>query len=323
MNFVRKLAPFVVFGCIVAAGGVIFLQRNNILDYLALRGYEPPAQIKALASNTTMTPYGERLFFVNRPVLSAKDVFNQQCTDTTDHVATLGCYTGDRRGIYLYDVTDARLNGVEEVTAAHEMLHQAYDRLSVREKERINSLLQAHYEQLADPGILEQMDTYKKTEPDQLLNEMHSIFGTQIRELPTELAAYYEQYFTNRLTIVGYYEQYRAEFDQRRKQIQIYDAELDNIKSQIESHKTNLKSREAQLSIERAKLDAHMAQNDIAAYNAGVPGFNSLVNAYRAEVNKTNQIINEFNRILDARNAIAIQEQELQQALDSQVEQAQ
>ncbi len=316
----RRLAPLLVLVCLLAGGGVLFAKRNNILDYLALRGYQPPAAIQTLAAETTMTPIAERLFFVNKPVLAEKKLFNQHCTDGIDQVATLGCYKGDRRGIYLYDVTDARLNGVEEVTAAHEMLHQAYDRLSAAEKQRVDALLQAYYEQLKDPFILDQMETYKKTEPGQLVNEMHSIFGTQVHTLPPDLETYYKQYFTDRTKIIAFYEQYQAEFTKRRTQIAAYDAQLDSLKDQIETHKASLKRREAQLTAQRNQLDALLDQNRIAEYNQAVPGFNDLVNGYRAEVSETNRVINEFNNVLDARNAIAVQEQELQKALDSQID---
>ncbi len=318
----RRIAPLIVLACLVTGGWILFANRNGILDYLTLRNYQPPAAIQALATETTMTPSAEHLFFVNKPVLAEKKLFNQHCTDGSDQVATLGCYKGDRRGIYLYDVTDARLNGVEEVTAAHEMLHQAYDRLAPAEKQRVDGLLQTYYEQLTDPFILDQMETYKKTEPDQLVNEMHSIFGTQVRDLPAELETYYQQYFTDRSKIVGFYDQYQAEFTQRRKQIADYDAQLDSLKSQIDTHKASLKSRESQLSAERKKLDALLDENRVAEYNQAVPGFNDLVNAYRAEVSETNRVIAEFNDILDARNAIAVQEEELQKALDSQVDTA-
>ena len=35
---------------------------------------------------------------------------------------------------YIYNVNDERLNGLKEVTAAHEMLHAAYERLPESDK---------------------------------------------------------------------------------------------------------------------------------------------------------------------------------------------
>ncbi len=47
--------------------------------------------------------------------------------------AILGCYNPSSRDIYIYNVTNSELDGVKEVTAAHEMLHAAWERLSESE----------------------------------------------------------------------------------------------------------------------------------------------------------------------------------------------
>lgn len=323
MSFLRRSWQYMVLVLIIGGGATILWQRNTILDHFALRNYQSSAEVTQLVTDTSMTPYAKRLFYVNHPVLQDKDEFNAHCTDETDQVATLGCYLGDRGGIFLYNVTDERLAGVEQVTAAHEMLHQAFDRLSSKEKQRITALLEAYNAQLTDPTIQGQMESYKDIEPTELVNEMHSIFGTQVKDLPAELETYYAQYFTDRSQIVDFYAHYRAEFDQRRQQIQAYDNQLAGIKKQIETHKSNLSSREQTLRNQRAQLDRYLEADQIVSYNAAVPGFNALVNAYRSEVNETNRLINEFNSILDARNAIAVQEQELQKALDSKIDSAQ
>ena len=78
-----------------------------------------------------MTDKGRNLFYVYDPQLLDKDGFNTQCTIEEQSIV-LGCYDGS--GIYLYDISDVRLEGVEEVTSAHEMLHAAYGRLSAKEK---------------------------------------------------------------------------------------------------------------------------------------------------------------------------------------------
>jgi hypothetical protein len=322
MGFVRRTWQYFLLALIIAGGAVLFWQRDNALDYLAMRGYTPSADIQQIVAETTMTPFAERLFYVNRPLLEEKDAFNTHCTDDTDQIATLGCYTGNRQGIFLYNVTDDRLSGVEQVTAAHEMLHQAYDRLGPGEKERVDGLLKAFNATLTDPVITGQMESYKELAPTELVNEMHSIFGTQVKDLPAELETYYKKYFVSRMQVIDFYTRYRTEFDLRRQQIKTYDDQLASIKTQIEVHKKSLEAKETMLDQRRVQLDQYLDNDQIVAYNATVPGFNALVNAYRAEVNETNALISQFNSILDARNAIAIQERELQQALDSHIEAA-
>lgn len=315
----RRIWPYILLVCLLAAGGGLWAKHNEVFDWVAARGYQPSSTVEKLVNDTTMTPYATRLFYANRPEVEGKDAFNKHCTDPSEQVAVLGCYTGDRRGIYLFDVTDARLDGIEQVTAAHEMLHQAYDRLSGKERDRINALLQEYHDTKASQALKDKIGSYKDSEPDALQNEMHSIFGTEAQDLPSELEVYYQQYFTDRQKVLAFHVQYQSEFDKRHAQIEAYDKQLATMKAEIETHKGNLKSKESQLKQRREQLDAYLASNQIETYNAAVPGFNSLVVAYRSELQKTNNLVDEFNRILGERNALAVQERQLEQAIDSHV----
>ena len=322
MKFVRRALPYVLL-VLLSAGTVVFwTHHNQFLDWLASRGYQPSAEIQKLVTDTGMTPYATELFYANRPAVEAKAEFNQHCTDPSEQVAVLGCFTGNRMGIYVYDVTDERLQGIEQVTAAHEMLHQAYQRLNKKEKTRINGLLQEYHDLHASQKLKDKIASYKKSEPDQLQNEMHSIFGTEASDLPAELETYYKQYFGDRKQVLALYQKYQAEFDQRIAQIEAYDARLTELKDNIEANKKELSDREKELRQKRNQLDAYLAANRIPEYNAAVPPFNSLVVAYRNLVDQTNNMVDEFNSTLAQRNALAVQERQLEAAIDSKVDTA-
>jgi chromosome segregation ATPase len=322
MRFVRRILPSVLLVLLVASGVVLWFRQNEIFDWLATRGYEPTAAVASMVTDTTMTPYAKQLFYANRPDIENKQEFNQHCTDPSDQVAVLGCYTGNRRGIYIYAVTDERLSGIEQVTAAHEMLHQAYQRLDKAEKNRVNGLLQEYFDLKADQKIKDKINSYKESEPDQLQNEMHSIFGTEIRDLSPELEQYYKQYFANREQILALHDKYQSEFDKRIAQINSYDAQLSELKAKIEANKKQIESLEKQLRQERAQMDSYLESNRIAEYNAAVPGFNAQVVVYRDLVDETNGLIDQFNAILATRNALAIQERQLENAVDSSLQSA-
>lgn len=322
MKFARRALPYVTLVLIVALGYGFWLKHNDILDWAAARGYQPSAVVQNLASDTTMTPYAQQLFYANRPVVEAKKEFNRHCTDPSEQVAVLGCFTGNRLGIYLYDVTDDRLDGIEDVTAAHEMLHQAWQRLNHKEKTRIAGLLQEYHDLKASEKLRGKISSYKDDEPAQLQNEMHSIFGTEAPDLPAELEEYYSQYFADRKKVLALHQKYQAEFDQRIAQIEAYDEHLTDLKNRIESNKQELDVSEKDLRNRRNQLDAYLAQNRIAEYNAAIPGFNSAVVAYRNMVDQTNSLVDEFNRTLGERNALAVQERQLEAAIDSKVDSA-
>jgi hypothetical protein len=319
MRFVRRILPYILLVCLLVGGVSLWLKHAEFFDWIATRGYQPSSTVEALVTDATMTPYAKRLFYANRPDVEGKDAFNKHCTDPSEQVAVLGCYTGDRRGIYLFDVTDARLDGIEQVTAAHEMLHQAYDRLSRSERSRINALLQDYNDNKATQALKDKIASYKDSEPEALQNEMHSIFGTEASDLPAELEDYYKQYFADRQKVLAFHRQYQSEFDQRHAQIEAYDKQLATMKTEIQTRKSNLKSSEAELKERRAQMDQYLAANQIDTYNAAVPGFNSLVVSYRNELQKTNALVDEFNHILGERNALAVQERQLEQAIDSHV----
>lgn len=322
MKLARRVFLYVLLVLVVVFGVGFWLKHNELLDWVAARGYEPTSAVAQLVADTTMTPYAERLFYANRPLIEGKQEFNGHCTDPSEQVAVLGCFTGNRLGIYLYDVTDERLGGIEHVTAAHEMLHQAYQRLDRAEKTRINGLLQEYHDLKASQRLKDKITSYKHSAPDQLQNEMHSIFATEAADLPAELEEYYKQYFVSRQQVLALHQKYQAEFDQRLAQISDYDAQLTNLKIQIEANKSSLDSREQELNQRRAQLDAYLAANKISEYNSAVSGFNSLVAAYRNLVNSTNSMVDEFNRLLAERNDLAVQERQLEAAIDSSVDTA-
>lgn len=322
MKFVRRIFPYALLVIILSAGVIFWFKHNEVLDWAAARGYQPSPVMLQLVGETTMTPYAERLFYANRPVVATKAEFNQNCKDPSEQVAVLGCFTGNRLGIYIYDVTDSRLHGIEHVTAAHEMLHQAYQRLGKQEKTRIGGLLQEYHDLTASRSLKDKIATYKHAGQEQLQNEMHSIFGTEADDLPVELEEYYRLYFKDRQKILALYKKYQSEFDKRISKIKDYDVRLENLKSGIETNKQKLQAREAELRIRRAQLDAYLAANQIEQYNAAVPAFNNLVDSYRSLINTTNGMVNQFNRLLDERNELAVQERELEDAIDSSIDAA-
>jgi hypothetical protein len=296
--------------------------RQNIVDYLKLRNYSPPAEVAALATETTMNAYGRKIFYVNAPAIDSKSVFKSSCPNNGgEQSIVLGCYHGNQGGIYLLNVSDPRLSGVKEVTAAHEMLHGAYDRLSSVDKTSLNEMLQSYYDTgLKDKRIKDTVDAYRKTEPNDVVNEMHSIFGTEVRNLPAPLEAYYARYFTNRSAVVAFAEKYQSVFSTRQLAVERYDAQLTSLKAGIASQEAALQTRQAAINQSQSDLQQKRASGQVAGYNAGVPAYNALVAQYNADVAALKSAISQFNTIVSARNAVAVEESELASALNTNVE---
>ena len=312
MKYVRR-GLYVLLPLLIVLVG--WTQRFEINDWWRLRGYDPPARIVQLADQTAMTDLGRKLFYVNHPELNDKQTFNDNCTISEQSIV-LGCYVNSQ-GIYLYDVTDERLLGVHQVTAAHEMLHAAYDRLGMDEKTRVDKLTQEVFEQLNDARLNATIQAYRDRDPSVIPNELHSILATEVETLPTELEDYYKQYFTDRQTVVRYSRQYEAAFQERKDKIAAFDAQLAAIRQEIETNEAELTSLSAQISADRAELDALLAARDYQRYNSRVPGFNQKVRNYNATVNEIRAAIDTHNQLVIDRNAVALEENELVEAIDS------
>jgi uncharacterized protein YukE len=296
----------------------VTLRPYAIPDWIKLHGYAPPANIVALAEDNSMTDAARHLLYINHSTLEGKTAFRQSCPSASEKTIIIGCYEQHQKGIHILAVDDQRLMGVEQVTAAHEMLHAAYERLSSDDKKRINTML-ADYQKngLKDQRVLGAIESYKKTEPGQELNEIHSMFGTEIADLPVDLETYYAQYFTDRQKVVGFADSYQDAFTSRESAIETYDTDLKTQETQIKANTRSLEEQEKSLEDERDSLDSLRRQGEVAVYNAGVLPFNQAVAAYNKLLADTRAMIEQYNALVAKRNAIAAQTVELQKAIDS------
>lgn len=298
----------------ISGSGLAIAKRQDITDWFILRNYNPTSEIAALSERTTMSPLGQKLFYVYDPQLLDKEGFNFHCT-TTEQTIVLGCYDG--QGIYLYSIVDDQLDGVEEVTSAHEMLHAAYDRLSSKEKQRVDALVESAVNDGASARILKLIESYRTRDPLSLNNEMHSIVGTEMRDIPDELEQYYSRYFLNRQKVVEYSEKYEEVFTSIQNRVDQIDADLLLRKSEIDNLETALEAQAKELQAWEARLSAYRAQNKIAQYNSEVNGYNSGVNSYNASLARVRKLIAEYNQLVIDRNDLAVQQNHLIKSLDS------
>ncbi|HEX5447994.1 MAG TPA: hypothetical protein VFW90_02220 [Candidatus Saccharimonadales bacterium] len=199
------------------------------------------------------------------------------------------------------------------------MLHSAYDRLSDSDKNYVDGLLQKFYKTVRDQRIIDEVNGYEETEPDAVVNEMHSIFGTEVASLPAPLENYYDKYFTNRRVVTDFASNYRAEFTSREGKVKADDARLSQMKVQIDAQEKSLNSQLKQINADRAKLDSLRNSGQIDKYNAMVQSFNSEVEAYNAGVGELKEDIASYNRLVAERNSIAADLASLGKSIDTRL----
>ena len=304
----------------LALMGLLFAYRQDVYDWWRLKGYTAPAEVAQLADQDTMTPYARHMFYLNHPeLLSSVNSFRSRCSQN-ENAIVLGCYHPTQNGIFVYNVQDPKLQGVTQVTSAHETLHAIYGRLGSQEKARVDKMLQDYYENgLDDQQVRDEIEQYKQSEPDAVLDEMHSIFGTEVASLPKPLEDYYKKYFSNRSAIIAYQQKYQSEFTRRRDAVAQDDARLAAMKDEIDNREAQLTAQLDQLRATKDRLDNLRSAGETSAYNALVPTYNAQVDSYNNGVASLRALISRYNQLVDERNAIAGEINTLDKALDTRL----
>ena len=315
-----KLATLLFTLLLVAAFGVAALNAQNIQDWWKLRGYQPPSAVAQLADQDTMNAYTRHLFYLNKPqLLDTVTSFRKYCPENKDTIV-LGCYHPGQNGIFVYNVQDPSLAGVQQVTAAHEVLHAVYARLSARDRNDLDSQLQNFYQHgLTNQRVIAEVKLYQQTEPTDVMDEMSCTFGTEVASLPAPLEAYYKRFFTNRAAIVGYEQQYEGEFTSRQSAISNDDQQLAAMKQQIDSQEASLTALLNQINADQSRLDGLLSSGQTTAYNAAADSYNSEIDRYNEGVNSLQTAIDGYNRLVAARNLIAGQLTTLSSAIDTRL----
>lgn len=301
---------------------ILFLWTNKfaLFDWYVLRTYAPSTQVAELATRSGMSADGTKIFYAHQPKITNQEEFNAACT-VGEETIVLGCYTGYDfaidTDIYIYNVDKIELNGVQEVTAAHEMLHAAYDRLSNSERQRVDAMTTTMVKKINNPRIIKLIEGYQERDPASVTNELHSILATEIANLDPELEEYYSRYFTDRQRVVNLSMQYESVFETAKNEAQRILGELSLRKSEITNRESQIETDYNNLNAARSRLELLKASNDIAGYNAAVPGYNQLVSSYNQNVAAVKRLIDEYNSLVAVYNEKVGRQQDLVNSIDS------
>lgn len=238
-----------------------FDNPQRVSDQLTVWSFEPSSAVAGYIERASLTEHGEFLFLASEPSVLDPAAFEGACGDRHEGVGILGCYHPSNGLIILYDVTDPRLDGMEEVTAAHEMLHAAWHRLSQAEQTELGALLDAEAAKLADDvAFAERMAFYARVEPGERQNELHSIIATEVFEVSEELEEYFSLYFGDRQAIVQLHVVSHAVFVDLKARTDALVAQIDELQAGIEADYAGYLSASDVLSADVARFNRR-AQN--------------------------------------------------------------
>lgn len=254
----RRGLLFFLLATLLLGASLGWANRQYIEDRIAAANFSPTPEMAAVMDRIALSEGADVIFRATHPTLEKSELFADQCAavihQESDQV--VGCFTGSN--IHLFEITDERLEGMVEVTAAHELLHAAFKRLSDSERLALTRELEAEYERQKriNPDLEERMSVYSDLNRDAFANELHSVLGTEVADLSPDLEKYYASYFRDRSAILSLFSKYDAYFNQ-------LDAERTALKNELNTLGAEISSRS----------EAYQQERD--AYNADVAAFNS------------------------------------------------
>ncbi|NTW61327.1 hypothetical protein HGB24_01390 [Candidatus Saccharibacteria bacterium] len=315
----KIIIDVVMSALMIAASLFLVLNRQYVLDQINVWSFKPSDSIIALENRSGMNSYGKFLFLASHPLIDGTQSFNNECEKAENTVSILGCYNGSR--IYVYDVTSSDLDGIKEVTSAHEMLHAAYDRLSSNEKNQLQPLLEAEYEKLeSNKDYADRMDFYSRTEPGEKYNELHSVIGTEVSDIDPKLETYYKRYFSNRSNCTTFYKKYSDVFRSLKDKANALLNELNSLNTSINADLSTYNSTLSQLNADISSFNRLAS----SGYFESQTEFNKAKSLLEARISKLestratiNSSIEKYNSLLAEYNSNAAESNKLYDSIDS------
>ncbi len=309
----REVAAILVT-TLVLTGAYAFLQSRFFQDLWKSWRYDESSMVSEIRRELELTEKGKRIFLATQPALEEAESFNEHCNSHEVEVSLLGCYTNDQ--MYIYEVQLPELVDSHKVTAAHELLHAVWARMSGGERKEVEKWL-SKVRQENSEWVEEELKLYDETAQ---MEELYTRVGTKLREIPEELEEHYRKYFQNRLKIVEFYENYQAPFQKlqdenqalREKVLQLgeeidagkeeYDRRIAGLKVRIERYNecadtAGCFKSMAEFQKQRAELEAEDAalENLRLELNAKIDENNKAVAEYQENVKKLGNLSDAMN----------------------------
>ncbi len=311
-----KLISLVIFVALL-----FFVRSYTFTDWLDGLGYTPSSEMSSLISSLKLTSRAERIAMATQPVLQNRDEFSTSGCNDMSESSTLGCYSANK--IYVYDSENEELDGLEESTLAHELLHAAWDRIYFFEQDELKTELEGFYQAHKD----DLADYMKNYDQEQYYTELHSVIGTQYKseDLPERLKAHYRAFFEDYDSVYGYYEKYNSTFSK-------INDELAELEKEINAARKEINAREAQY-----KKDVDQLNSDIDEFNARADNYYGTEADFNRErqalitrqsnlesyYNVTSGLVDAVNEKIAIYNKKALHHNDLIKSIDSKTESTQ
>lgn len=303
---------------LIVGASWLYFNRQFVADQVTVWSFEPSMAVETIEQRIKLTDQGTFYFYVTQPVVVGAEDFNVDCPRQEADSPILGCYTEGK--MYIYDIKNTQLDGIKEVTAAHEMLHAVWERMSPAEQERLGKLLLEDYQKYRTEELTSRIAYYERTQPGEVINELHSILPTEFRTLSPELEEYYAQFFNDRQLIVLLNEQYSSVFNNLVAEIDRLLAEITALGEQIErdraEYNASVLALDQEITSFNRRADAG-SFSSISQFNSERSVLVGRSNALESFNQRLSDDIDRYNRMLEEYETVAAQLESLNRSIDS------
>ncbi|MBQ3474094.1 hypothetical protein IJH24_01545 [Candidatus Saccharibacteria bacterium] len=294
---------------------VIVLNRQVIIDFVRGGFYKPTAEMEQIRYDLNLTSKGELIFNASKPELSTREDFNEKCRAEDEVSAILGCYT--EQAIYVYNIDDKELDGILELTTAHELLHAVYERMNVWERDGLKDLLEKVYAENRE-ALGEEVNLYDSVEQ---LEEIYVRAGTEIKKLPEELEKHYAGIFKDQDKVVSFYDKYIKVFREIEDEFEFLEKEMNELNVEID---TKTADYEDGVTVLNKDIDEfNNCANTMGCFNSDYEFYvrrNELVSRQtelQTLYDEIDELINQYNSDVEKYNKNVIRNDNLQNMINS------
>lgn len=185
----------VVFVLVLLVGlTTAYFNRTAVQDWAFFLSHHPSVRAQQVAAAAGLNAEGARLLYRGDPQFVSQATIDSVCDKER-----LGCTT-ETGQIYVLD--DPAKPDQTVVTAAHEMLHLAYRRLSPNKQDGLSTSLA---DGITDNTADIHSELASSTTDAERLDEAHSLLGTEYTKIADTLETYYRTYFSDRTKVLDVY----------------------------------------------------------------------------------------------------------------------
>jgi len=217
--------------------GALWAWENQIMirDLIRAEQFETSSEIDSYARRAGLSGEGYLYLRASFPEIVPAYEFDKYCSREEPGIGVLGCYKPASSQIFLYDVTDERLDSIEPVVAAHEMLHAVWFRMSDAEQAYLKAPLEETFASLW-PGhpLVQRIKEYEAMDPDSRIPELYAIIGTEISAIPRVLEDHYSIYFDDRSKVAALAAEVYVVFETIQAELEVFSSQLDSRNAEIE-----------------------------------------------------------------------------------------